>query len=572
MKKPIHISLILSLSLILLLAPSASGPGRTDPADVPIGQTATLLPDGCWLLIGGDGSDGPVATAAIWDPHTGATTPMSSELQHPRAWHTATPLPDGTMLILGGADADGQVVDTSERFDPATQTFETLPASGLTPRAYHTATLLTEGLVLIVEGVSEDGETMATAELWNPWTQTTQTLPARLKAARHSHSATLLPNGAVLFWGGLNKDGIVLSNGELYDPQSQRFTSVQAFPPPSDASNTAPPHLAASLPEDGAVAVPVDSLIALRFSKPLGVETVNTYTVMLFGREGIVAAEVIPAEGGMLAFITPRAPLLPDATYSLSLNGLMDEAGLLLPVTQVSFTTEPPPGYQPRSDQQAGAPEPLHQAQEQSPLERSPSEPDVAAASEPTLDDEDWLPNTQNLKDGWRIGRPDSSWQSLPPLQAEPGVTALAGQVLTLTGQPLANVTLHIEDQTAQTDETGRFLLTSTMSGWCELLIDGRTASSRRKTYGVFEVGMEIQGGQTNILPYTLWMPKIDTFHAVAIPSPTTAEVVITTPRIPGLEVRIPAGTVIRDHEGHVARQISITPIPVDRRFLWRRM
>jgi hypothetical protein len=59
-------------------------------------------------------------------------------------------------------------------------------------------------------------------------------------------------------------------------------------------------------------------------------------------------------------------------------------------------------------------------------------------------------------------------------------------------------------------------------------------------------------------------MPKIDTAHAVTIASPTTSETVITTPLIPGLEVRIPAGAVITDERGQAVHEISITPIPVN--------
>jgi hypothetical protein len=60
-------------------------------------------------------------------------------------------------------------------------------------------------------------------------------------------------------------------------------------------------------------------------------------------------------------------------------------------------------------------------------------------------------------------------------------------------------------------------------------------------------------------------MPEIDTANAVTISSPTTSETVITSPRIPGLEVRIPAGSVIYDHEHRVVQQVSLTEIPVDR-------
>jgi hypothetical protein len=53
--------------------------------------------------------------------------------------------------------------------------------------------------------------------------------------------------------------------------------------------------------------------------------------------------------------------------------------------------------------------------------------------------------------------------------------------------------------------------------------------------------------------------------HGARRPDPVaeTGEVVVTTPRIPGLELRLPPGTVIRDRDGAIVREISITPIPV---------
>lgn len=59
-------------------------------------------------------------------------------------------------------------------------------------------------------------------------------------------------------------------------------------------------------------------------------------------------------------------------------------------------------------------------------------------------------------------------------------------------------------------------------------------------------------------------MPEIDTTHPVTIPSPTTSEIVITTPRIPESELHLPPGTIIHDHTGQVVTEITITPIPVE--------
>ena len=59
----------------------------------------------------------------------------------------------------------------------------------------------------------------------------------------------------------------------------------------------------------------------------------------------------------------------------------------------------------------------------------------------------------------WRTNRPPSPWESLPPLTAPPGQTAIAGRVLTLDGRPLPDVTLADGATSVRTDRTGRFLL-----------------------------------------------------------------------------------------------------------------
>ena len=77
--------------------------------------------------------------------------------------------------------------------------------------------------------------------------------------------------------------------------------------------------------------------------------------------------------------------------------------------------------------------------------------------------------------------------------------------------------------------------------------------------------GATVTAGETTVLPFTIWMPTLDTRNAVKLLSPTTSEVVVTTPHIPGLELHIPAGTVIRDEAGQPVTEISITPVPADR-------
>src|SRR3990167_1415823 len=153
MKKLFNISLLLIVLLSLFIS-SSIGPQNILET---VGESDTLLPDGRWLRVGGEGPSSPLATASIWDALTGTTTSLN-ELQHARSRHSATMLPDGTVLVLGGLGPDGKVVDVAELFNPDSQAFQSLPTTGLTPRARHTATLLTDGRVLITGGTSSEGK------------------------------------------------------------------------------------------------------------------------------------------------------------------------------------------------------------------------------------------------------------------------------------------------------------------------------------------------------------------------------------------------------------------------------
>ena len=502
--------LFIASSLVSVSSRQAGGPAVPNgvPAAARAGQSATLLPDGRWLMIGGAGASGPEAGIAVFDAATGETHPLPASLTQARSGHTATVTSDGSVLIIGGTDEHGALVSRVERLDVAAQRIEVLPDVRVTPRANHSATLLTDGHLLLAGGVAADGRPVGDAELLDPASGFAETVAGLLATPRSGHQATLLPDGRVAITRGVGANGQPVQSSEVFDPESQRF--VAASVPSADAVD-----FAGSIPAAGATDVASDTVIAVRFSGPLQVSSVNEQSITLSGPvAGAVA--VIAAESGRLVFVHPTSALVPGATYVLRTRGLTASDGRGVADASVTFTVraETPSAAAPSDD-------PGH-------------------------------------------GGLNSPWRSLQPLQALPGVTAVAGQVLKLDGAPLADVTLGIGDKQTRTDRTGRFLLAPLAAGHQELVIDGRTASTTGLQYGVFEVGVDVQAGRTNALAYTSWMPRIDTLHAVRIPSPTTEETVITTPAIPGLEVHIPAGTVIRDIDGAVTHEVSITPIPVD--------
>ncbi|HKY26732.1 MAG TPA: RHS repeat-associated core domain-containing protein [Pyrinomonadaceae bacterium] len=509
------------------------------PPALMAGQAATLLPDGRWLLTGGEGEHGPTATALIKDPRTGETTQLSERLKQARAWHTATLLPDGTVLIFGGVGAAGKIVEKAEGYNPDTRKFRFLPTTGLTSRANHSATLLTEGQVLVAGGSSNEKRALASAELWDPKSNATTFLPTELQIPRLKHAATLLPNGDVLFRGGISEAGTELNDSEQFDLEALRFVLVEGFLPTEDGR---PPYLLASAPKHNEMSVPLDARLVLRFSKTLRVESVNAEALTLAGPQGIVPAKIIPAEGGMLAFVTPTQPLQPGTIYTLSLSGPIDRTNLPLSFTAITFTTISTQRH-----------------------EHNPAPDGSLSPDQYSVDDESWIPNEKNFRGEWRSNRENSSWSKLPPLTAADGVTAIAGQVLKLNGQPLPNVTIQIGDRAVRTDGTGRFLLAGINPGRQELLINGHTASSPGKLYAMCEIGINVIDGRTNVIRHTIWLAVIDQKNATPLSVPTTEKVIAKSPSIPGLEVHIPAGVVLRSQHGEPLTSLTITPIPVDR-------
>jgi hypothetical protein len=185
------------------------------------GHTATLLPDGRVLVVGGDASlvsgGGPILTSAeLYDPSTGRWTATGS-MADPRVAFAATLLPDGRVLVAGGrwAASAGEGLATAELYDPGSGRWAATGSMAEERQNGHTATLLTDGLVLVVG----DGHTTS-AELYDPgsgqWTATASILVAP------NGTATRLLDGRVLVVGrGCSGEGNELPSAEVYDPGTQ---------------------------------------------------------------------------------------------------------------------------------------------------------------------------------------------------------------------------------------------------------------------------------------------------------------------------------------------------------------
>ncbi|MEK6324767.1 MAG: peptidoglycan DD-metalloendopeptidase family protein [Acidobacteriota bacterium] len=144
------------------------------------------------------------------------------------------------------------------------------------------------------------------------------------------------------------------------------------------------------------------------------------------------------------------------------------------------------------------------------------------------------------------------------------GQTTLSGRVLSTEDEPIMGATASLDGKTATTDAAGAFLLSGVTAGLDRpLMVDGRTASAPNRTYPLIIEPATIVAGQANTVPYTFFLPAIDTqFEVDVVPGQTT---VATNPRVLGLSMTIPSDAHLRNRDGSPVARASITPLAIDR-------
>lgn len=193
-------------------------------------STATLLPDGRVLIVGGFNeatmaAKTGFAEAELYDPAVGTF----SRLELPggfNAW-SATPVLDGHVLLLGGQGSIGHWVSVAELYDPTTNRFT---ATGAFPEilAETTVTALLDGRVLVAGGYDAAGTAHGSAYLFDPttgrWSAT-----GSMTQARHGHAAVELHDGRVLIVGGVTGPycaSPIEEAAETYDPKTGKFSAT----------------------------------------------------------------------------------------------------------------------------------------------------------------------------------------------------------------------------------------------------------------------------------------------------------------------------------------------------------
>jgi len=560
----------------------------TTPSTV-AGETATRLADGRWLLVGGT-RDGEISNevSIVTSGQAQGGQPFAAPLQFPRSGHSATVLPDGTVLVFGGQGPGGNLVSTAEIIDPAAGTVTAAGTGNLTARTFHSATLLTDGRVLFAGGLNNDASALGSAEIWDPSSGSVTPALTSLSAARYGQHATLLADGEVLIEGGQGSPSQPAIRAEIYNPQTNTFEPAPAGLPTHGTALTSSsaPSVATSLPAADALGVSVDGVLAIRFDQPVQIDQLNTSTITLVGPSGAVSGKVVAAEGGMLAFFTPSIELSPGTIYTLFLSGVTNAAKSALPFTSIRFTTKRLENTNSQAGSQSGSGATNGAAKSTSPNSSTANRPgaatvkstaqanihkDVAQQPEETDDSpEDWIPSDKNRHGQWRVlglaNDPKLTTASFLAKRAAPaGQTAVSGRILRYNGKPVGGTVVSVGGQSTVTDASGSFLLSGLTPGATNLKVDGTGVVVNGRHYTKHFIRVKLEQGTTTAISDPIYLPRVDPSSEVTISSPATQEMVLTHPAIPGLEVHIPKGVVLREYDGKIVTKLSITPIPIDR-------
>jgi hypothetical protein len=204
---------------------------RINPSSLGIAARRLAVPFCAASVIScGGGSDAPPATAPVvpTPPPAEGSFSTAAALVMPRAGHTATLLPNGKVLLVGGSPSwppTAAVATSAELYDPTTNTFSATGSLAFARRGGHAATLLSDGRVLVTGGVDDvqSAPGRVEAEIYDP--NTGRFAPTgSMTMARTVHAAVLLSNGKVLVAGGI----LAGNTAELYDPVTGTFSSTSA--------------------------------------------------------------------------------------------------------------------------------------------------------------------------------------------------------------------------------------------------------------------------------------------------------------------------------------------------------
>jgi hypothetical protein len=141
--------------------------------------------------------------------------------------------------------------------------------------------------------------------------------------------------------------------------------------------------------------------------------------------------------------------------------------------------------------------------------------------------------------------------------------TSVSGIVLDNTNNPVAGVTLRVDDTTlsAQANAQGRFAIANVPVGYLKLIVDGSTAQ-RPGTWPTLEFVMYTLPGVDNDLGMPIYMLPIDVQRGIQVTETTGGT--LTFPELPGFSLTVEKGSALFPN-GSRAGTVSATLVHPDK-------
>jgi N-acetylneuraminic acid mutarotase len=192
-----HVGLTAYRGDIFRYDPDANRWSRLPDMPEPRAAGAVGVIDGRLIWAGGARSSVAKSDVFAYDFRTRRWSRLPS--MHSRREHVGEAVLDGKLYVLGGRAPHSTAVDTAERLDPRTGSWERLPPMPVPSGGL--AGVSIDDAVVAVAGGNDDAETVTGAvQKFDPETGKWRLLPA-LRTARHGHGAAVV-DGEVWVFGG----------------------------------------------------------------------------------------------------------------------------------------------------------------------------------------------------------------------------------------------------------------------------------------------------------------------------------------------------------------------------------
>jgi RHS repeat-associated protein len=287
-----------------------------------VGQVVTPLGAGRVLISGGRNAAGhPDGQLFLLDARSGESRRLSIT-GRPRSGHTATVMPDGSVLLLGGAPV-AEIVSpdlTSIRpidLDPTLQV----------DRHSHTATLLFDGRLLVYGGLDHRGNQLDGGALVS-WVDSRSVVVSIPGPPLVRHVPQLLADGQVVLSAASSSTPPAYVVADVDTPWVRPVAPKDAE---SALSKVHSPVAAARVVEAVRFAAEESTLVAgavaLRLDHPVQISAVSRASLELVDDLGTrTSVRIVTAEGGMLLFLWPDRALAEGAVF-VKLEGVIDAHG-----------------------------------------------------------------------------------------------------------------------------------------------------------------------------------------------------------------------------------------------------